>query len=667
MSVYQKPKAKDLPCIFADLVENYSNAGLRPCETKKSQLWRHASNPETAKRLAQYHIYFPELANLHSSLMSYSVCEKHYNQTIATNHFYKHLIEFSQENERLLESEQLPENKRLSESERLLENERLSESERLPENEQLSRLLKNKRLRLHTDEDNSIDHSDTVVELNETKSLLKTSYLEIQQKSQLVMDLNNQILRMQQHIEGQRNEMEELKQRLQRAYDCTVMNRDLYEEQCRKNDNLIKQWDSRFDNQQKRIDAIIEIVRAEREALFDDIESLIKDNNRFSVESLMVYSPHEWLNRRNRVIVKFVEIMVQNNRETDVLSQEKLFKIATAVDAIYGARHGKYVSEIHLAASAIKYSVARSKMIINIDNHLTSSGSYYRFQKWLEELSEHEEKLPKGLLFLAFDNEQRGQKNYLDRGFNTMIFHIVTSFVAFNMGSQNEIQSTNSPWLHSSLNRLQYEELFDVDPQMQEVIDKELHIYLSEILKLLCEEKLASVNTIDSLIATSTNITAMKECPNCNQKNIENRKQICPKCKGRLPTLAEIQNEKTVENSVIDQQSKPLIFKSYSINNESSSVSVPRISLTQRPIIEQGVNIPEIYIPDPININPNSIANVEKVLLHIETISGIKDGSHKWVAVACDGVPYHHAIKLKEKFPWLVLILGQLHEEMNML
>ena len=281
----------------------------------------------------------------------------------------------------------------------------------------------------------------------------------------------------------------------------------------------------------------------------------------------------------------------------------------------------------------------------------------------------HEEKLPEGLLFLAFDNEQRGQKNYLDRGFNTMIFHIVTSFVAFNMGLQNKIQSTNSPWLHSSLNRLQYEELFDVNAQMQDVIDKELHIYLSEILELLLEEKLASVNTIDSLVAaaTATNITAMKECFNCNQKNIENRKQICSNCKERLPTLAEIQNEQTVENSVIYQQRKPLIFKTYSIDDESSSVSAPRISHTQRIIIEQGVNIPEIYIPDPININPNSIVKVEKVLLHIETISGIKDGSRKWVAVTCDGVPYHHAIKSKEKFPWLVLIPGQLHEKMNML
>ena len=74
-----------------------------------------------------------------------------------------------------------------------------------------------------------------------------------------------------------------------------------------------------------------------------------------------------------------------------------------------------------------------------------------------------------------------------------------------------------------------------------------------------------------------------------------------------------------------------------------------------------------MYIPDPLNINPNSKANVEKILQHIKKISGIEDGVRKWVVVTCDGIPYHYACKMKEKFPWLILIPGQLHEEMNML
>ena len=52
---------------------------------------------------------------------------------------------------------------------------------------------------------------------------------------------------------------------------------------------------------------------------------------------------------------------------------------------------------------------------------------------------------------------------------------------------------------------------------MQEAIDEELNIYLSQILNLLSEEKLSPTNFIDSLIAsTATDINRMKKCPRCN-------------------------------------------------------------------------------------------------------------------------------------------------------
>ena len=83
----------------------------------------------------------------------------------------------------------------------------------------------------------------------------------------------------------------------------------------------------RFDNQQKRIDAITEIAKIERGELFNDIESLIRDNERFSVESLTTYTLREWLNKRNQVAVKFIETLIHNSRDTDTLSQEKVLKL----------------------------------------------------------------------------------------------------------------------------------------------------------------------------------------------------------------------------------------------------------------------------------------------------------------------------------------------------
>jgi hypothetical protein len=83
---------------------------------------------------------------------------------------------------------------------------------------------------------------------------------------------------------------------------------------------------------------------------------------------------------------------------------------------------------------------------------------------------------------MAFDNEQKGQKNYLDRGFNTVIYHIVTSFVTFNINSNDQIQHITDPWIYNDLNEQQYKELFKVSDEMQELINKELYIYISEII-----------------------------------------------------------------------------------------------------------------------------------------------------------------------------------------
>ncbi|RIB21667.1 hypothetical protein C2G38_2175981 [Gigaspora rosea] len=518
MSKHKKQKAEDLRCIFSDLVTTYKGVGLKPCTTDELKWW-NANGPKAAERLMLFQAYFLELANY--SLESHSLCQKHYNQIVSSNQFYDYLS--YQENQ--LDTD-------------------------------LTSSVQENQSEIDMD---TPSYADLTVELDRVKRILESA----QQEN---LELCSKIERLWNDLDEQARETERLKEELHQAYEEAKAFRRLYNDQYEKNKILTERWNSRLSNQQKRIDIVIEIAKAEHEALLNDI--------------------------------------VQNSQVTDSSRQEKLFKIVVAVDSIYRARHGKYVSEIQLAASAIEYSIARSKMVIDIDNHITSSESYHQFQKWLEELSKHEEPLPEGLLFLAFDNEQREQRNYLDRGSS------------------------------------QYEEIFNVDPKMQKVIDEELYAYISE----------------------------KKSCPVCNLRNIENRKRLCSECRTQLPTLTEIQKGKTVEieDNMSDYLTNPLTFKHYRIDDEQSATHIPKISLTQR-IADPGVNVPDIYIPDPININPNLVANVEKILQHIEVISGIRDGSRKWVAVTCDGVPYHYAVKLKEKFPWLVLILRQLHEEINML
>jgi len=215
---------------------------------------------------------------------------------------------------------------------------------------------------------------------------------------------------------------------LKRIHDLEDLNQQLLSE----NAILKQQLNEIFADQQVRIRTVTEIAKRERGNLYNDVTSLIDNHERFGLDNLLEYSPSKWLAERNPVIVRFIEILTHN--ETEHQNEgEKLFKRAVAVDAIYGSRHLKYVSAINLAASAIKYSLARSKMVIDIDNHIMSSGCYKKFTNWLESLAIEQQKLPDGFLFLAFDNEQKGQKNYLDRGYNTVVFHTVTSFAAFNM------------------------------------------------------------------------------------------------------------------------------------------------------------------------------------------------------------------------------------------
>ena len=86
-----KPKEKDLPCLFENLVEKYQGSQLAQCETKERQQWCWVSGEKATERVKLLSHYFPELLLLLNSLNKYSLCEKHYNQLVANDYFVEHL------------------------------------------------------------------------------------------------------------------------------------------------------------------------------------------------------------------------------------------------------------------------------------------------------------------------------------------------------------------------------------------------------------------------------------------------------------------------------------------------------------------------------------------------------------------------------------------------
>src|SRR6266498_2345486 len=191
---------------------------------------------------------------------------------------------------------------------------------------------------------------------------------------------------------------------------------------------------------------------------------------------------------------------------------------------------------------------------------------------------------------------------------------------------------------------------------MENEIHKELTNYLSIILEELCIEKNQEENMIDELVHNQSQTGYKKKCSVCQTFNIDNKKWVYLTCRNKLPTLAKINQQSNEPLKIINNIEKLLIIHPHTFKESSKPRSILKSEDTS-----------QIFVPDLVGINSNSIANVRKVLEHIEEISEIKDSSHKWIVVTCDGVPYHHIQKIKKDFPWLILIPNALHEEINML
>src|SRR5207302_10207029 len=174
---------------------------------------------------------------------------------------------------------------------------------------------------------------------------------------------------------------------------------------------------------------------------------------------------------------------------------------------------------------------------------------------------------------MAFDNEQKGLKNYLDRGNNTVIFHTVTSFVGFNFDPTETMQFDKDPWLHKKLNPLQIEQLFDITPNMKILLDKQLHEFLSNILDEAIVEKNKEKNHIDELTSMHiSKVSKQKRCNECGKNEIEKSRRKCPECNAKLPSLSETQQiiQETNNTTFVDNTNKSLIFKINQFENRTS-------------------------------------------------------------------------------------------------
>ncbi|CAG8839421.1 5814_t:CDS:2, partial [Gigaspora margarita] len=91
--------------------------------------------------------------------------------------------------------------------------------------------------------------------------------------------------------------------------------------------------------------------------------------------------------------------------------------------------------------------------------------------------------------------------------------------------------------------------------------------------------------------------------------------------KHQKSTETEFANEFASINTA--SQSKYLVIKPYIFVQEQNSPNIDCISITQQLNSEHNIVIPKMYVPDPLEFNPNSIKNVKKVLENRQNITEI--------------------------------------------
>ncbi|CAG8646693.1 38420_t:CDS:1 [Gigaspora margarita] len=111
----------------------------------------------------------------------------------------------------------------------------------------------------------------------------------------------------------------------------------------------------------------------------------------------------------------------------------------------------------------------------------------------------------------------------------------------------------------------------------------------------------------------------------CQTSNINNKKQLYPNCNTKLPTINVLKLlNKLLE--VANNTEKSYIFTLYTFNK-----------LDKQIVLKNKTNIPQIFISNPKNINPNLVANLKKILDYIEEIFEIKENKCKLIVV----IEYH--------------------------
>ena len=142
----------------------------------------------------------------------------------------------------------------------------------------------------------------------------------------------------------------------------------------------------------------------------DDISNLYNEENKCSINQLLAYNAEKWLDERPPEFVNLIRSLCGRSCQP--------FKVANAIEYIYGCRNSKLVLPLSFQENILIYSLSRSKTLVSYSGKLRPSGSYDYMAKWMSEQALDPIDVPMGVVRSVFDNKQAIDKTYQVRAEN---------------------------------------------------------------------------------------------------------------------------------------------------------------------------------------------------------------------------------------------------------
>ena len=174
------------------------------------------------------------------------------------------------------------------------------------------------------------------------------------------------------------------------------------------------------------------IFSVEREYMKDDDIDLSYKK----IGDLLSITPENWLSSRNIVL----------NSTVNGLSDDKTkpVKKVMALDHMYSLVKSSFISPFMFGSNLVMYSIAQSKMAVNIYGKLHPGGQYTTMKSWVDGLTMEIPTMPEGDILTAIDNDQVLMKKWTVRKDNRAQISILTSVCSVEVTTGGVLQRDES-------------------------------------------------------------------------------------------------------------------------------------------------------------------------------------------------------------------------------